>query len=557
MNTGEILLTILIPIAALLLAAILLIGIKSYMLISKKKIIESLESDLNIERLQQADATISRVDSIARNNNEYRSVFESLENQYQKLEDVLVRAEEQIKILKDKKMKKKEFNETRTMAMALLESASAYNKNFNTISSQVTQQDDFLSMEATYLSANLRKAIHVFIQKRIVLDSIAPKIENHSNRIKKIGDEFKELLGNAENKLASLKLSEYSREIQQFTKVVSEAPKIDTYLKTMIPNSIKKLTNKYKETKELLNSNMSNIKFKDSIVSLSSDFNIAIDSFNNLKMDVAKTKIKRMLTILSSLDDQISYERSSYDFVNAHYEETVVAFKKVKSSFNSVSQKIDKIIGAGKVIPNNLNTSFELLKEKTDNLVVAFEEMKTAVNNKEILYSQKISKMKFVIQKSNATLEILNEVIEMVWNVNVEISVTKNKYSKFESAINEILSNTKRLKMKLNPELKGEYAHISSKMSMIAKRLEENNVSDELKHEVEQLSKEISSFYSVVNGNLQICEIFNNLIGEFGPRRRIDQKLNIVFSNAEKEYLDGNYSSALDMVISGLEGKTK
>ena len=59
MNTGEILLIILIPAAVILFSVILYVGFKTFISTSKNKVIGHLEEELNLGRLQQADVTIT------------------------------------------------------------------------------------------------------------------------------------------------------------------------------------------------------------------------------------------------------------------------------------------------------------------------------------------------------------------------------------------------------------------------------------------------------------------------------------------------------------------
>lgn len=555
MKTGEILLIILIPLAVLLLSVILYVGFKTFISTSKNKVIEYLEEELNLGRLQQADVTITKVEAIAVNNKEYKNVFASLEEQYEKLDSTLMKAEGRIKELKEGKFKKAEFNNLKTNILSLLEAANKFNKNFNNISSQITQQDDFLSAEKAYLSKNLRIVIEVYQQKRIILDSISQKIDALSNNIKNISKEFDALLSNAENRAASLKLNDYSKEIHAFAQIISEAPKIDSYLKNIIPVSIKELNSKYQKVKEKIHFSIPELKFKDQIMHLSSLFNIALDSYNNLKMNVAKKNVKEIMTTINAINAKLDTEDAAFDFIKKNESEVIAMTKKNVATFNAADAKIKSIISRGRQITPQLNSAFKILSEKQEALKEDFIAYKELMKDKDSAFSKKLQKMKSIINKNKGCMNLINEVIKHIWSLDIEASMIKNKYSKFESAINEILSNTKQMKMKLNPELKDEYQYISEKMSRITRKLDNDFITEDLKQEVEDLSKKVSSFYSIVNGNLQISEIFNNLMQEFGSIRRIDPKMNSAFLHAEHEFLDGNYSNALNLLISSIEKK--
>ena len=125
----------------------------------------------------------------------------------------------------------------------------------------------------------------------------------------------------------------------------------------------------------------------------------------------------------------------------------------------------------------------------------------------------------------------------------------KNKFTKSEAAINELIANIKREHIQLNIKEQREFQRLTLTKSEISKQLTAEVISKDLMRKVDEFATKVTTFYTLINGNAQIAIHIKNLLKELAPRRTMDEQLNINLQIVEKNYLEVKYGEALNRVI--------
>ena len=257
-----------------------------------------------------------------------------------------------------------------------------------------------------------REAIDVYRVKRIQLNKISKKIDGLSEKIAKLSTEFKSNLAVARNKEASHLLRIYASNVRKFVEIISEAPQLETYIYSTIPEIVNSLTTEYKNKKKILNSNLEHINFRNSLVRISSQFNNAKIFYKSLKMGNVKTMIKKILRSVKMLERMINYEITARNFFVANYEGVLAVTRSSLQKFVGIKGQVVSMIKRGMTIPADLNIQMndaKLLSTEIDNKAIVFREM---IKSKDVPYSTKVSRMKLLLQKQVHLLEIINEALQ-------------------------------------------------------------------------------------------------------------------------------------------------
>lgn len=555
MSATVILLIILIPITVILIFAVIFIFLKHNLKEKRKTKVNELARLIRLERISKANAIISRVEVVIKETNEFNDMFSELEKYYEKLDKLIKDISRDYEDINANvgHLKKREFDEIYNKVISEIKDADIIEDNFTKVSGQITQQDEFLTSEHVFYSSHLRNGIELYRQKRILLNKISPKLDKLSWEINKKGKTFNEMLDSANNKEAAIHLRQYAKLVKKFIYVVSEAPKIESYIYITIPKVITSLTETYKIKKAELSAPLGHINFNDSLKKIANLYKSAKETYKRLDMKNTKKTIKKILRSVKVLERLINYEITSRNFFISNYESAINETKIGLQRYISLKERVRLIIGKGVIISPDLSllmNDSKIMALEIDEVALSFRE---TMKNKTIPYSSKVSRMKLLLNKDSIFIEKLNEILLQLWSVNIESSIIKNKFKKSEVAINEVLANIKKQNISLTVEQEGEYNIISEKINRISFYIEKGLINKKVKDDVEDLMKNTASFYNVINGNIQIAEIVSNLIKEFAPIRATNQKLNFALNAAERSYLEGKYAQSLNVIITELE----
>ncbi|WP_128008750.1 hypothetical protein [Mycoplasma sp. ATU-Cv-508] len=107
-------------------------------------------------------------------------------------------------------------------------------------------------------------------------------------------------------------------------------------------------------------------------------------------------------------------------------------------------------------------------------------------------------------------------------------------------------------KIALNAERKKSLTNLLAQVSQINPLSLENEIDRETSEKIDQLTKQIAKLYQAVNLDLQIARMAKNMIKELSIQRGLNKRLAYVLSKAEKDFMAGQYSDALNGIIAYL-----
>lgn len=532
-------------------------------MISHKKTMEikvkEFDEEINSEKIRQLDRILDRVHIISKSNPKYVKVAQQLNSLHDKYELTLSRSKKLLsdikKLIAHKKVSVKKFqaisNEIKEQQAKLLK----IDKEFREVAVQVTHQDEYIRNEFKFYQKNIRKVFEVYGDKRIFLNRISEKIDSLKDETKKLEKEFEEVILLADSNRADKLLRLYAKKVIHYTKVINEGPSIETHLYTQIPHNVKKVEQLFIMKKEELASSLKHIDFKNSVKKISDLYKDAKKAYDNLEIDKAKEHIKSILKSFKSLENMINLEINSRNIFIKNYEYVIKKVKSTLEHYVSIKKQVKDIGSKGKTLPSEVLEAYQNVKVDADDLDKVGVKFRELMKDKNIPYSAKVARMKLIVQKAKQATKEINLLIEELWSINLEESMIKNKFTKSEAAINELIANIKREHIQLTIKEQREFQRLTLTKSEISKQLTAEVISKDLMRKVDEFATKVTTFYTLINGNAQIAIHIKNLLKELAPRRTMDEQLNINLQIAEKNYLEGKYGEALNRIIELIQEK--
>lgn len=572
MTREELVLKVIIPAASVLvfLLAVLLVFIVKKLVkkSSRDKVIHALYEKISSDKLSKFNSEVSRINVLANSNSKYDRLSEDLRNLFDKLDEAYADANQIVaeinalpekgSFFKDKyHLSNKEFKFKVEEVEDRIKYISQLETEFEMVASQITHQDEFLKSEFTLFQTNLRKAIEVYKTKRLLLDKVSKKIDEIISFIKQQESVFNEAVLSGNMKEASDTLRNYSKLVIKFAEIINEGPAIQTYIYDVIPKTIKTIVENYNARKDELQGSKDIINFEGSIKIAANIYQEAKTEYEKLNILKAKDLIRKVLKSIKATEKIINLEIRSRNAVLSSFKDITDEVKTSLRRYVELKEQFRTLIGKGVQVPLEINDLFvqvRTLGKEIDEKAVQFTEM---VGDKNIPFSSKMQRSKMLVQATIEFTNKINEIMQLLWVVNIEASLLRNKFKQVEAAINELLSNVKRQNILLTQIDQKNFDALSNKINELAEKITVDNIPKEVSDDVSLLVKNAISFYKSMSSKIQIAEMVANVIREFSPRRALDEKINYSLMQAEKLYLEGKYAEALNAVVTELESGKK
>lgn len=568
MSKEDLILKVIVPAAsAVILLLLILLAFIVRKLIkktSRDKIVHDLFEKVSADKLNKFNSEVSRINVIANSNPKYDRLSEDLRNLFDKLDDTYTIAnkivseingsQEDGSFFKDKyHLSKRDFKFKVEEVQDRIEHIKNLEAEFELIASQISHQDEFLKSEFTLFQTNLRKAIEVYKTKRLLLDKVSKKIDEIITIIKQQESLFNEAVLSGNMKEASETLKNYSRLVVKFAEIINEGPSIQTYIYDIIPKSIKKIVDNYNECKNDLLASKEIINFDGAIKNAAIIYQEAKVEYGKLNISKAKDLIKKILKSVKATEKIINLEIRSRKAVLNSFKDINNEVKISLRRYVDLKEQIRSYVGKGVQVPMEINDLFiqvKTLGKDIDEKAIKFSEMIADVN---IPFSSKMHRSKILVQATTEFTIKINEILQLLWVVNIDASILRNKFKQVEAAINELISNIKRQNILLSLEDQANINSLSEKIDILANKIKTDSIPKEVSNEVSLLVTNTVSLYKTISSKIQISEMVANVIREFSPRRALSEKINYSLIQAEKLYLDGKYAEALNVVVTELE----
>lgn len=570
MNNASLVTNIIIPVVSVISVVLILFLIYLSSVVFKRhkrdQIIKQLYERVSMDRLEAHNAEVSRVIVLAQANPKYKDISVKLKNYYDKIDDLYILSnkilaelnhpggEENPKITKYS-LSKKEFEFKVNEIREDIKDIELAELNFETISNEVMHQDEYLNSEFTHYRNNVRKAITVYQNKRLLLDKVSSKIDDLITEIKDTEKIFDKLVQEGQMKEAGGLLRKYSKLVIKLAEIINEGPQIQTYLDEIIKRAVQALVQKFNSCKEELGGSVHIINFAESIKLIAKQFEEARHEYSLLHIKEAKLSIKKALKSIKALEKLINFEikarglvLESFKDVNAEVRIALQRYLEIKQQFRLLVTKVTQI-------PLEMNDAFvqlKMLAKNVDSRAMNYSQM---IADKEIAYSSKLERTRSLVQYTLEFTNKMNDIMQMLWAINIESSLLRNKFKRAEAAVNEVLANIKRQNIIISKDAKKHLDEIIENLTIVAGKLSDDNISKDVASEIDDLVVKATTLYKSLSTNIQIAEMTANAIREFSPRRALDDKINFALIQAEKLYLDGQYPEALNTLLVELESR--
>ena len=576
MNKADIVLKIIVPTASLI---VILLTIALIFIVKKQfkknkidKTLKKLFDQVSYDRLSKFNSEVSRIRVLAQSNQKYERIannlvylFDKLDDNYKIANQILSEINrtnnafiEEINIAKNKyNISKKEFNFKVSEVEEQIRLIKDLETEFEVVASQITHQDEFLKSEFTLFQTNLRKAVEVYKTKRVLLDKVSKKIDEIISFIRNQEKEFTDTILTGNMKESSDILKNYSKLVIKFAEIINEGPTIQTYIFEVIPKTIKTIVENYQARQNELQGSNAIINFNESIKIAAKMFHEAKIEYEKLNIQKAKDLIRKVLKSIKATEKIINLEIRSRNTILSSYKEINAEVKESLTRYVSLREQFRILVGKGIQVPFELNDLFmqvKALSKEVDEKALA---LSGVISDKDIPFSSKLQRAKMLVQLTLEFTNKMNEIMQILWAINFESSLLRNKFKQAEAAVNEIMSNIKRQNILIASSEQKEFELLSERINVIAEKIQDDNASKTLAEDINLLVSNSVSFYKAIGSKIQLAEMVANVIREFSPRRALDEKINYSLMQAEKLYLEGKYAEALNIIVTELESGRK
>ena len=550
-----------ILIFTLIAIAVIFIFVTSFLFITyfKSKNISSknkyILKNIDPKRLERMDIIIREIKNISSKKPKWISIEKELIEIYNKIDNSILDIKSILKVYSSDGYNKnlyKQFKKDFLIIKKEIKKINFLEEKFNLKSNEITRQKDHLNKEYVFYRKILRDTQFVYKENMLQLTNIYEPISNFFNKIKSIDQNYHKHLEELNTNKAFEELKLYISHIKKIVLIVSEAEKIETHLFTTIKKYIQRLVENFKLKKRELNISFEHINFQKNINNISKIYLEAKKEYKNLNFTKTKIKIIQIYKSIKSIENLINFEVICRNQIiskkNLIEEET----KNIFNQYKSIDFKIKKLVGEGKKINNELENAINLTKINFNKFKNSSKNFEDSFKNKKIPYSSKITRIKELLDNSNLLISSINQTFENIWILDIESTVLKNKFKKYETALNEINSNIKTFDIILSSKILDQKNNVEKLTFEISKLVYNNQFNNLLKEKLNLLVANISNLYSVVNGNIQLAEITKNLINFLAPKRSLNSELHANLNLIENHYLMGKYALSLNLIIEEL-----
>ncbi len=551
----------LISFAAILILILIIISIYFYYLFKKNhglKILNQLKSEVKKEILVKADRVIIQIKKIVQQNSSYFTLLQKLTKLYDQIEHSINQINQKIKglQLKYSTYSLRKFSVEIKKIKDHLNDLEKLSQQFSMLCYEFTEKDEFIRSEMVFLKNCLRDIIDQYRQNRVLLNEIAIKIDEFLRDLNDLEREFDLALNGGEVKGASAFLELYENKVYQLALIVNEGPVIKTHIFHNIPNRTQELINDFNLKKTQSPNQFNHITIDRELDKLVKIHRQARTQFELLAFDLAKISIKQCHEIISMINQNINLEITTSNFFTQNYNSVIFEVNKSLQRYISLRKKYRIILDHGYEGNFELSDIFEELSNLSKEIDTHGSRLKDIRQDVQIPFSSKLSKLKIMMNLLLKFVELENQVEKIIWLYNVESIIFKNKFQKLESAVNEIIVNMRNNNIIVSPENESNLELITQQIVFIGEAIYKDKLTSQVKEKIDNLVEKVTHLYSAVGGELQIAEITKNMINELTKRRSVDARLGYVLNMAEKDYMVGKYTEALNNIITFLGEKS-
>lgn len=537
------------------------ISIYFYFMIKRNRrlrILNKLKSEVKTEILVKGDRVIIQIKKIVEQNQTYYTLLQKLTKLYDQIELFIDKINQKIEGIKLQYLTysfRKFASEVKKIKTNLIK-LDKLSQQFSSLCHEFTEKDEFIRSEMVFLKNCLRDIIYQYRQNRVLLDAVASKIDENLSDLNDIEHDFDTALNSGEIKGASAFLDLYENKVYKLALIVNQGPVINTHIFHNIPNRTRELVNSFNLKKAEAPNQFNHINIKKELDKLIQMHRQGRMQFELLEFDLAKVSIKKCHEMISQINQNINLEISASNFFTQNYNDVIFEVGKTLQRYVSLRKKYRIILDHGYEGNFELADKFEELRNLSQEIDGHAIKLKDVRQNINIPFSSKLSKLKIMMNLLLQFVDLENNVESIIWLYNVESIIFKNKFQKIESAINEIIVNMRSNNIVVSVENENNLHLINKQIAVIAQAIYKDELTMPIKDKIDNLVEKVTHLYSAIGGDLQIAEMTKNMINELTKRRSNDERLGYVLNMAEKDYMVGKYTEALNNIITFLGERT-
>ncbi len=550
------LLSIIIPVLILVSVALIVVIMR---IVAQKKhsdIVAITAKFVARERIKKVEIVYQRISIIAKTNKKYEKIFDDISKDFDKIDDTFKILDQEVSKLHTtyKRMNAKDLEVEVEKIKLINEKLTNKIEQLLTTTNKVLKQEEFLRNEMSLFREKARLISNTYTKKRIRLDKVSIKIDALNNKINIGTNKFDNLIEKGKAKEASELIEKIRMDIIEFGIIINEGPKIQATLYDAIPSYIKKLISIYQHAESSLIVDLSHIDFTNSIQKLSFRFKEAKKMFLNLNFEEVKKEIIYLIKNIKAIERNINSEIKSRNLFVKEFKNSQNIVASTLQQYVQIRKEVKKQSQKGIALHVEISEMMTKLKFEIadlDETVISFSNL---IKNNGIPFTSKVSRMKILLNKNISTINIMNELYELLWRDDLTKRIIQNKYMQAEHALISLRAQVIDSNILLSSNEEKQLMDIEETKEILKDTLSQEPFnSKKAEQHSKNLVENVISYYKVVGGKIEMSKMINNLIKEFAPNRAMDSKLNIAFSQGEQNFLAGEYASSLRIIIDAVE----
>ncbi|WKX02695.1 septation ring formation regulator EzrA [Candidatus Mycoplasma mahonii] len=552
-NNLLIILLVLIVITILIICIFIFLIKKTHISKYKRIQIQKLGESISINPLDKMSATLTRVNTISQNDDNFSKLFKRLTKKYDEIDEKLKSARTLLSDLSVnyKNINKKEFNESAVKIREYTKSVSLIENQFDIDSKRIVQQDEFVRSEFIHLQSNLRKIIDVYKIKKLFMKDIVPYTDKLLDKTEDIQKVFSDFLEKGDATKIYEQINIFKEYILKIAIIIDKAPSVQTYLSKTIPEKTKDLLAIYKHKKSELKTDFKNLNFLKSVEEIKNKYLTAKKRFTNGSIKNTVASIKQILKSLKMMERMINIEIQSRNIFIQNYKMVVDSIKESFTLYIVVKYDLKNM--SKDLLVQELKETFIDLKNESKQIDVKSLDFLNLVKNMDIPFSSKLARMKIILKELNIFITKINETSSLIWEHKNNNLMIKNKYIRMVNAIEKLEAEIKNEKIITSDDEKNKLNFIDNQLMEISKFIDFKIINDKQTRIVNIFLERGANYYKIVNAKSMMAKLIKDLIYKLSSRRSIDSSVNITVESAERKYLQGKYASALNILISMME----
>ena len=455
---------------------------------------------------------------------------------------------------KVEKRRKKEYFEISLKIKKIFKEIRKTRNMIDALIATTLEQSKIIKEEYVRWGSNFRLSIRVYKEKRFYLELLQIQLDEQISDIKSKKRDIDEVLNMADDAKMAKLVNEYGILVKKFVLDLNLAIGLKSYIFSSIPNAMKQLSDYYEKETKKHKTHLQEINFSEIIKNLHKNYKKVKEYYFGMELESAKVLIQEIIRSIKIAEKMVNYEMKVKLFFASIYKDIKKYTYEIYDMSQSLTKDIENLVDRGIQLNIELQNEFSSLIQHKKILIEHSKEFSESIKNKGMIYSAKIQRAKRLLISNEQLVKQINITKKALWLLNMGKVILSNQFKQGNLALDRVISKTKKLGIQLDNNDEDIYEKLINQRSDIEKFMIDKNVraNNDLQMKIKVYIKDVSKFYAIVSGKIQMANITTNLLKQLSHIRAMNKNIHSSLSYVEKQFMEIDYKGALNSIISVL-----